>query len=429
MPNELRPQCAPMEASPPLAAAQSRPESGTLLESLRELREILGAFEANNREEGAPQGAFAVLTASAAGADTPEKTDPVREELDEPACEEADEAEAFCASLMARLGLPSNGAAASPDALPAAAPEGLPRQRDRAALMARLGMPSDGAIAPPDPLPAAPENPPQHRTGAVLAALAVAGVVVLGATGLVMTRGPDLHHLMASAADERSSPVGLVPAARAALPPPVAPAMANGNAASRDRQRGPHGEDRKAGRISIGGRPFDTSSEAGAPARGAGVAMLLPTVASAPPAASERAASAWAPGGNAASAVPTKPVAPRRASAAPSLPRSAEPAGTAPSAVMPGPADRSAGRQLREAGDARTVEGDIASARLFYERAADAGDAQAALDLGNSFNPAFLERLGVLGIRGDVVAAARWYRRARTLGAPDAARALQTLSP
>lgn len=90
-------------------------------------------------------------------------------------------------------------------------------------------------------------------------------------------------------------------------------------------------------------------------------------------------------------------------------------------------ADRSLGRSLRQAGDIKILEGDIASARLFYERAADAGDARAAFDLGNSFNPSFLDRLGVLGMRGDVVAAARWYRRAMSLGSPDAGKALHTL--
>ena len=85
------------------------------------------------------------------------------------------------------------------------------------------------------------------------------------------------------------------------------------------------------------------------------------------------------------------------------------------------------GKSLRQAGDAMILEGDIASARLFYEQAAGAGDAQAALYLGNSFNPVFLARLGVLGMRGNVVMAARWYRRALSLGSPDAEKMLRTL--
>ena len=72
----------------------------------------------------------------------------------------------------------------------------------------------------------------------------------------------------------------------------------------------------------------------------------------------------------------------------------------------------------------KILEGDVASARLFYERAADAGDARAALDLDNSFNPAFLDRLGVLG---NVVVAALWYRKSRMFGSPGAEKALHTL--
>ncbi len=120
------------------------------------------------------------------------------------------------------------------------------------------------------------------------------------------------------------------------------------------------------------------------------------------------------------------------------MPLRAVPARTVPSALArraegrpPGdrsPEDRSLGKSLRQAGDVKILEGDVASARLFYERAADAGDARAALDLGNSFNPAFLDRLGVLGMRGNVVVAALWYRKARMLGSPDAEKALHALS-
>jgi polysaccharide export outer membrane protein len=99
-----------------------------------------------------------------------------------------------------------------------------------------------------------------------------------------------------------------------------------------------------------------------------------------------------------------------------------------PSAVAPSAGERATGHRLRTAGDMKIIEGDLASARLFYRRAAETGDARAALDLGNSFNPHFLARLGVLGMRGNAVMAARWYRRARMLGDPDAERALRTLS-
>jgi TPR repeat protein len=75
------------------------------------------------------------------------------------------------------------------------------------------------------------------------------------------------------------------------------------------------------------------------------------------------------------------------------------------------------------------AKGDVASARLFYERAAEAGDGQAALRLGESYDPAFLARSHLNGVRGDAVAAARWYRQARELGITEAEALLQTLSP
>ena len=80
-------------------------------------------------------------------------------------------------------------------------------------------------------------------------------------------------------------------------------------------------------------------------------------------------------------------------------------------------------------GDSLVVKGDIASARLFYERAAEAADGQAALRLAESYDPAFLARAHLSGARGDPLAAARWYRRARELGISDAEILLQTLAP
>ena len=63
---------------------------------------------------------------------------------------------------------------------------------------------------------------------------------------------------------------------------------------------------------------------------------------------------------------------------------------------------------------------DIVSARLFYERAANAGNAQAAIRLGETFDPSFLARAGLSGVRGDPAVAVHWYRRARELGANEA---------
>lgn len=73
------------------------------------------------------------------------------------------------------------------------------------------------------------------------------------------------------------------------------------------------------------------------------------------------------------------------------------------------------------------TEGDVATARLYYQRGVDAGLHEGALAMAASFDPAELARLGALGIRGDTQAARRWYERARELGAPEAAERLRRL--
>jgi hypothetical protein len=78
-------------------------------------------------------------------------------------------------------------------------------------------------------------------------------------------------------------------------------------------------------------------------------------------------------------------------------------------------------------GDAALKTGDVTSARLFYEYAADAGNGQAALRMGATFDPAFLGSAVLGGVRGDPGEARRWYRRARDLGETEAAQRLRSL--
>ena len=78
-------------------------------------------------------------------------------------------------------------------------------------------------------------------------------------------------------------------------------------------------------------------------------------------------------------------------------------------------------------GDAFLSTGDIVSARLFYERAADGGDGGAALRLGATFDPGFLSRTGIRGAPTDPAQASSWYRRALDLGNSAAQEALRDL--
>jgi hypothetical protein len=71
-------------------------------------------------------------------------------------------------------------------------------------------------------------------------------------------------------------------------------------------------------------------------------------------------------------------------------------------------------------GDQLLGTGDVVSARLFYERAADVGNGEAALKLGKTFDPTFLSFGRLSGVRGDPGAAIPWYRRARDLGQAEA---------
>ena len=66
-------------------------------------------------------------------------------------------------------------------------------------------------------------------------------------------------------------------------------------------------------------------------------------------------------------------------------------------------------------GDWLFATGDVDSARLLYERAAEAGEAGAAVRLGETFDPIFLDKAHLR--EADSGMAMFWYRRARDLGA------------
>jgi hypothetical protein len=71
-------------------------------------------------------------------------------------------------------------------------------------------------------------------------------------------------------------------------------------------------------------------------------------------------------------------------------------------------------------GDVLFSKGDVIAARAFYERAADAGEGRAALRLGETFDPVFLDQARLRAARGDLSTALSWYRRARDLGVAEA---------
>ena len=107
------------------------------------------------------------------------------------------------------------------------------------------------------------------------------------------------------------------------------------------------------------------------------------------------------------------------------VPPSAQLAANAPSSpvTQKSPKTEQVSR-LIDGGDAFVKRADLRSARVLYERAVDFGDAQAALRLGASYDPAVLAWAGIRGLPGDPASAIYWYKRARDLGAVSEAAAL-----
>jgi hypothetical protein len=71
--------------------------------------------------------------------------------------------------------------------------------------------------------------------------------------------------------------------------------------------------------------------------------------------------------------------------------------------------------------------GDISSARLMLRRAAEAGDARAALALAATYDPRILRELRVYGSSADLEQARAWYEKAIALGSREAPQRLQLL--
>jgi hypothetical protein len=72
--------------------------------------------------------------------------------------------------------------------------------------------------------------------------------------------------------------------------------------------------------------------------------------------------------------------------------------------------------------------GDLSSARLLLQRAAEAGDAHAALTLASTFDPNVLKALGFQDAAADVAKAELWYERAMKFGSAEAPQRLQRLT-
>ena len=73
-------------------------------------------------------------------------------------------------------------------------------------------------------------------------------------------------------------------------------------------------------------------------------------------------------------------------------------------------------------------DGDFAAARLLFERAANAGSADAALALGSTYDPLVIKRLGAVAVTPDIAKARKWYQFAADHGSAAASLQLANLA-
>jgi hypothetical protein len=84
--------------------------------------------------------------------------------------------------------------------------------------------------------------------------------------------------------------------------------------------------------------------------------------------------------------------------------------------------------ELIERGSEFVGIGDLNSARLLFERAAEARDQKAAFALAATYDPIVLEQLGIHGPAADVQMARVWYQKAEKFGSPGAPWRLKLLA-
>lgn len=91
--------------------------------------------------------------------------------------------------------------------------------------------------------------------------------------------------------------------------------------------------------------------------------------------------------------------------------------------------DREEVSVLLKRGEDFIASGDLASARLVLQRAAEAGDPGAALRLAGTYDPIVLEQQTAPGsaVNANIAMARMWYERAKELGSADALRRLDLL--
>jgi TPR repeat protein len=88
----------------------------------------------------------------------------------------------------------------------------------------------------------------------------------------------------------------------------------------------------------------------------------------------------------------------------------------APPASQPQTAEGAQRQHLHSRGMELLARGDLDAARKYFERAADAGHAQSAVALAETYDPYEFSRLKVFGPQPNLNMARKWYLRAQELG-------------
>ena len=160
----------------------------------------------------------------------------------------------------------------------------------------------------------------------------------------------------------------------------------------------------------------DVASPPEAPAAAPAAAVTTERApADAPPPQSVPEEAATAGAGSLPATVQPETVAPRAVDAAiPVL-------SAAPAAEQPRATPSPAASALLARGDELIAIGDVATARVVYERAAALKSGRGATSTGRTYDPRFLHQIGAVGVVPDPAAAAAWYRKGAALGDEGAA--------
>jgi hypothetical protein len=169
-----------------------------------------------------------------------------------------------------------------------------------------------------------------------------------------------------------------------------------------------------------GAAPSPPQVVATAPANPAPASVEPPAPAIAPPAIPP--ASETSPPAQAAPKPATNPALSPAPSAAP---QPAAPAAPPQPAVT---LDNDEIVRLIQRGKDLLNDGDFAAARLLFERAANAGSADAALALGSTYDPLVIKRLGAVAVTPDLAKARKWYQFAADHGSAAATLQLTNLA-